>query len=539
MRLSSACKVHCWVFVFAVGLLRSRTPSAEESSPKIGAIRVVRKEIFDISDSTKLRSVGSLVNAVHFLTREQVIRNELLLREGDVFDPALVEESERNLRRTGIVGDIRVRVDTVNRRTADLYVETHDKWTLSLNVSYKQDGGVRGFSSEVGEDNFLGSAQRFEMEYNYRSDRTDPHGGEVRFHEPKLFNTHWRTTVQFKNSEDLQITTFLLDRPFYAERASWSGGVYLDRGTVRRRLYENKLEVSREDAFQENQNGWFVGSFGDEIKIRAGASLQRVRTDSPGGLLRRDDNLDLMTFSLGVLQRRWRKETFLNSLVRIEDVPYGWACDLVGGKNMLDSPMGSASYFFQLNAVATTELADRWYVSPRVSYSGYTATGAADETTLQWHLLAHRQLSHAHLLVLSAQSTIGSAWSPGRQLTLGSPTGLRGYPAYFLSGNRTVLMNIEHRMHPDLEWWIFHIGTALFVDCGTAWKEGEDVVRQRFYSSAGFGLRVENAKQQGSGVIRLDVAFNLDRNAFSEIIITSSQLLSAFNALETAPPNAR
>jgi hypothetical protein len=64
---------------------------------------------------------------------------------------------------------------------------------------------------------------------------------------------------------------------------------------------------------------------------------------------------------------------------------------------------------------------------------------------------------------------------------------------------------------------------------GTVWNNSQDFSTLRLHSSVGIGLRIENIKQQGPGVIRIDVAYNFDKKRINGIVISSKVLFSAFN----------
>ena len=231
----------------ALGCLAVTTCRTQDtSSLRIGTIAITRKEIFDTSDSTERHLLGKVANSIHFLTKERLIRNELLFREGDLYDSALVQESERNLRRLGIIGDVIIRPVSVDSGRVNVDVETHDKWTLNLNATYKEDGDIRNFTLAMSESNFLGNAQQLTLDYNYRSDRTNPHGMELRFDERRLMNSRWGVTLQLKEGEDLRIRTLLLQHPFYAEDTRWAASIYqtmesCDHADMTTGLYHKKV----------------------------------------------------------------------------------------------------------------------------------------------------------------------------------------------------------------------------------------------------------------------------------------------------------
>ncbi|HEX9006016.1 MAG TPA: hypothetical protein VF889_01885, partial [Bacteroidota bacterium] len=132
----------------------------------------------------------------------------------------------------------------------------------------------------------------------------------------------------------------------------------------------------------------------------------------------------------------------------------------------------------------------------------------------------------------------GLNWATGRQFLLGSPTGLRGYEATAFSGTQQALLNLQYRLFSRLSVWIFRVGGVVFLDSGTAWGGSAPLWNQRFHNAVGVGLRIENAAQQGTGLVNIDIPFNLDQRRITEIAISSSELFRAFTDLAFIPPTS-
>jgi hypothetical protein len=105
-----------------------------------------------------------------------------------------------------------------------------------------------------------------------------------------------------------------------------------------------------------------------------------------------------------------------------------------------------------------------------------------------------------------------------------------------LAVTRSYFFNIEHRFFSDLEFLIFRLGSVFFFDTGMVWTQKDVFIKQRFHSSIGFGFRIENIKQSGSGILRIDFAFNLDQNRFAQVIFSSDHLFRAFQNIQHEPP---
>jgi hypothetical protein len=152
-------------------LFYAQTFSAQEKADRVhplrfGKISFDQRKVFEESDSASLRIVGSVANSVHVLTDEEVIRWELLFDEGDVYDNALVDESEQNLKGLGIVNDVAIVRDTLPDRTVDIMVKTRDRWTLRPGLSLRQEGDRGGLSVSVRDENFLGDQRRVSLAFS-------------------------------------------------------------------------------------------------------------------------------------------------------------------------------------------------------------------------------------------------------------------------------------------------------------------------------------------------------------------------------------
>src|SRR5689334_23269097 len=89
-------------------VLPAQEPAATDAV-RLREIRVTTRDVF-AEDSAAERPLEALVNALHWTTREGVVRRELWFHEGDVIDAATAAELERNLRALGIFAEVTVRL---------------------------------------------------------------------------------------------------------------------------------------------------------------------------------------------------------------------------------------------------------------------------------------------------------------------------------------------------------------------------------------------------------------------------------------------
>ncbi|MCH7858118.1 MAG: hypothetical protein IID14_00285, partial [Candidatus Marinimicrobia bacterium] len=255
--------------LLALILITATWAEVGETRPyRIGRVTIVRKPILDKDNFSGHQIIPRMVNKLHIMTKWQVIRNELLFKEGDVYDPELVEETERNLRKLDIIGEVSIHRDTLDDQTIDLTVYARDTWSLEFGGSYKQEGGIIATRATMKDNNFLGNGQSIRASYNWRSDRDIPRGVAFSLYEKRLLGSWWTARVQYRQAEELALQSIGLSRSFYREASTWAGGVYVDRRTVRPYYYDN-VPLTRSFLLRQyHQQAWSSLSLGHHQKLR-------------------------------------------------------------------------------------------------------------------------------------------------------------------------------------------------------------------------------------------------------------------------------
>ena len=134
-----------------------RTPTETEYT-----IRNVEIRVSDIFDEPDLPAFYEAANDLKIETRRDVVRRELLFREGDKYDPFAIEESIRNLRTLNFLRKVSI-VPTFEGQYVDLRVTVQDTWTLIPQVSLSSGGGDSNTVFGLSESNILGYGKRVEV----------------------------------------------------------------------------------------------------------------------------------------------------------------------------------------------------------------------------------------------------------------------------------------------------------------------------------------------------------------------------------------
>ena len=138
-------------------------PLASETRYRVAKITVIRQNVFNLDDPDENNAVFRFANRWHVNTREGVVRELLLFREGEAVTGNIVAESERLLRAKSYLYDARVVANRLcNIRgedsdvEVDLVVVTRDVWSLSPELSVTRTGGEHRLQTGFSEINLAG-----------------------------------------------------------------------------------------------------------------------------------------------------------------------------------------------------------------------------------------------------------------------------------------------------------------------------------------------------------------------------------------------
>ena len=113
----------------------------EEQNARIGTITVEPQNIFDLSNPEENKTLYRWANALHVVTKPNVIRGQLLFNEGDQYSLRLIDETERLLRQNDYLRDVQIEPVRFEDGVVDLRVATADVWTLTPSISAGREGG--------------------------------------------------------------------------------------------------------------------------------------------------------------------------------------------------------------------------------------------------------------------------------------------------------------------------------------------------------------------------------------------------------------
>jgi hypothetical protein len=489
----------------------------EAAGARIGEVRVITQDIFDLEDPRENNALYRLANRLHINTKPDVIRNALLFKSGEPVSVRVIEETERLLRRNGYLYDVSIKPVAFRDGVADIEVRTRDTWSLDIGISASRAGGENTGRLALKEENLLGRGITLGLGYSSDVDRK---GTTFEIADNNLFGSRGVIGYQYSNFDDGDFQSFVLARPFYALDARWAAGFTGTESDQLDALYNGGDEVAsyrHRRKFAEAYGGYSGGLVGRWVR-RYSFGLWHEDNDyelEPGKLppVRLPSDLTLagpfLRFEL--IEDAFRSDVNLNLIGRVEDFAMGLQSQVQLGRAM--TGFGATRDAWVYNAVLSNgfDLTRNSFVLGNFTTSGRYAEDSENQAIGAAARYYHRQGRHLVYYAALSADAVDDPDVPG-PLLIGGDNGLRGYPLRYQAGERRVLFTAEARAYTD--WYpfrLFRVGGAVFYDTGRAWKgENTNTGNAGWLRDVGFGLRLLSARTSKGNVLHADVAFPLD-----------------------------
>ena len=514
---------------------------------RISFVLVDNNSIFDTSDpdlDARFRWVYTAANSLHVRTRQWVIRQELLFRAGDCYDPFLLAESERLLRGYPFLARVNVYGVEQSDGSHHVIVDTHDEWSTRFDVRFRVDNGFRLEGVRLSEVNFLGMGQALGVFWQEREVTRD-YG--ISYWTPQIGRTRWDLTASLGRTRSGWFAREQVAYPFVGEVGHWAGRESFSRDDqffnyianddpaedsphILRRQLEKLFEASLLHRFGDRGRAVLAGvgltghslDHSGPVQVaphgdfdeRSPADSTDVAAIASQSQTRRAVRLHGL---LGLRDIGWVKKRGMDSMRGEEDVRLGFELGTDLGRSL--AAFGDDDLTLATIVYGATQLGDAlfiargrldalyWFRSPP-TVSSWQDVVADAETFVYFRA---GPASRHTLLFRSGMAGARNTRTPF-QLTLGGETGVRGYGRERFPGGRRMVLTLEDRIY--IGWPLHDVwdsGLTLFVDAGRTWPGDVPFgIDSGWRASAGAGLRLSFPADSRT-TYRLDFAWPVGR----------------------------
>ena len=471
----------------------------------IDSIEIDNRNIYDLEDDRYQSFLFRAANRLHVVTRERIVRQELLFAEGDRLKQILIDETARNLRLRFPLNHAWIEVEELATGRVLVRVVTVDQWSLIGGLrSINRDGNETNYRIGFEERNLIGRAQFLSFDFFAREN--DPDFVSLVYREPRVFGRPLAIGFRYRSDPDNSLKLGEVSRPYYSLAQRFSFEVI---ASIHSRLEERFNSVGDVTArwttageTVELLGGFRIGPSHRKTTIRADYKYlyKEVIGTSEHGV----DSI-YHRFSLGC-SHAWQSfivEKRIRGFGYTEDFALGLSLNVGYGRAFHP---GLKGYYYDL---AESQVTGRVKVGSNLvgaEYSRIFWLKGSREIRRQYGLiftLYNNRWQHVTWAVRSLY--LLDRDGDNLNIVLGGKNGLRGYPNEFRAGDRSHVVNLESRLFFGLELLSVKIGSALFIDIGRTWQPEETLAFRDYHLSGGAGLRLSLENLLRGEIIRVDV----------------------------------
>lgn len=439
-------------------------------------------------------------NAIHYETRDWLIKNKLLFDKGEQLYPFEVSESERLIRQSNYVYDVRISVRPATKDSVDVNVIVQDLWSITGNANYSpsdksgyltlRDLNFLGFGTE------LSSTVRFGNIY------------------PQKWN--WDGTIIMNNIQRTYFTGQVyhysfgkdinygisVNRDFISPVINWAGGAGLNWINSYPLFLTDSSFFTQNLAF--NQQDLWIGYAFDFLPFKVGRinynrlnialrSISTLYTNKPEqDTLGIFQNNILYLGRIGYSYRQFYKDRYIFGLGRTEDIPAGYLFELILG---IENGELRKRPYYGIRA-GLSSFGESGYI-----YGGFQTGAYRNGTGWKSGIISADIFYFTKLLSLGNLKWRHFFWNrysfrydpitQGQLLSINEGNGIRGY-AVDLLGNKKYVLNYENNIFIPLNILGFQLAFVTFADFGLLASKNQDLFNSKLYQGYGIGFRIRN-----------------------------------------------
>ncbi|MBD1210836.1 MAG: hypothetical protein H9535_20590 [Ignavibacteria bacterium] len=497
---------------------------------------------------------------LHRSPSDNLFVNEILLGDGSVADAATIEQTESNLRATGLFSRMETRLDTVREkehpqlspREVDVVLSLFERPSIAPYLVLETGGGAAMSGVGASLSNVGGTGIALETSLVYRSENAIGWQGAVR--------AKWRVqesdeTIpmtleaslvahRFRNSQEFSILSPASEKQQYNEwsvNISHHGGMefrYFPSETASA-LNPAAFALQTFDSWRFNSTGIVRGSYWDTDFFLSGTVqadwTRRENSDF------RSNSLEQCVLGLAEVgtehrtaalldDRLWGASPHIIAKTLGTAIPVGFYAQggLISGFE-ISSGMGvpSQSFFLSLNRTSiflTARAGGSIMVGKRLYFS--VRGEALGENLARGEIKLHAALGNEIILA----SRLLAILPNGGFTVFDNDFGTRGYGANTLAGRfGGASLNVELRGLALADFGAYRLSGTLFFDVS------QGLTSNIFFGGAsyGAGLRLRYPAFLSStgtdGILRLDLAFVPELGRFGQVILSTREAFTLFD----------
>lgn len=471
----------------------------EFSGKKIRRVEIRRLSVFGTNINNPLFSdpsrLESFLNKTHFNTNENIIRKNLLFKEGDTLSPLVLSDNERILRQLPYIDDARVLVIPVSDEESDILVITKDVYSLSARVDFKSI--ERGYVS-VFDKNIFGMGHEFGIDIPYDDKFSDSPGFGVRYFINNISRSFVNLNLFYLDGLGERSFGFDLGRNLVSSTTKYAGGISLKRTYTT----EDLDSLPEPEPLKYNlQNYWISRSFlinRDAVsRIIIGARYTNNNVFAKPFILP-NSFYKLQTYSLflgsvAFSVQKYYKTSLIYSYGRTEDVPHGGLYRITAGREI--NEFKKRTYIgVDLSIGESNKHLGYFYAS--AALAAFINNKKTEQGTLRLQLNYFSNLMNAGRYrirnFINLEFTRGFDRYSDERISFVYDHGFAGFRNDSVSGLQRLSASLESVFFSPLNFYGFRFAFFAHADMSVLAESNEVIGNGFFLSGIGVGVRIRN-----------------------------------------------
>jgi len=439
-------------------------------------------------------------NAVHINTRDWLILDNLLFKEGDKLNSFQLMESERLLRQNSNIYDSRIVAVTApdHEDSLDVYVFVQDIWSISgdASINSKIDHGYVSLK----DVNFLGWGTEVSSKVKISNQYSQNWSWDGSLIWSNIKRSFFTGRISRRSEVNDLRWGFGANKDFFSPVVKWAGGIDLD-------WYRKQFWIEKDSLLRLNKLGYATfdvwGGYATDIvpeeiptlkQNKFNFSARYVLTnyqETPVDDSAYFQNNSLVLGRIGYSYRSFYKDRFIFGLGRTEDIPVGLISAVIYG---YESGQKYARPYYGIYSGYSRFNYNIGYFYAGFSIGAYRQDKRWQDGVSELNLLyistlkIKNEFRWRHYLWARFAYTENPL---GSLLNVNNSDGLRG-AGIDKNGNKKVVLNYENNVFTPFNIVGFNIAFITFADLALLSSKNESLLSSKLYQAYGLGFRIRN-----------------------------------------------
>jgi hypothetical protein len=498
------------------------------------------------TNSEMEKELFKIGNKLHIISKQKTIRRRIMFKIGGEATRELLLETERRLRKEEFLAEAIIEVAQTGNNRIHVLVHTYDQFSTAPAITIQKTGDRWTYWFGLIEHNLVGSGQKIGLIYGHGIKRdyymvdyknkafilnnlqlsgigaitTDGYDYRYELALPLLSKTQtWGFSVSNYGRKYIKYIYLDADLPGQLEVRK---GIKAAAGE-KSRLFGQPTDLSVEihndtDVVDMGFTATVTRSYGLKHKLLVSPTFkwkERYQDGrhiaAPAGYELDSRNDYLAGIYISYFQRDYKTVRNFRNLKWSENLDVGFRFSSGVHKNLEFLGAGTSQLFLEHTLVYINIWKSRHFLHTSLSTGYYLGfRGDFEDGTLT------HSLEYQWKPIPATSSFLSSNWKhyfareKSTQLILGGEEGLNGYPNRFFAGQARLLIGLEQRWFPDVEFGTAVPALAVFLNAGDAFESYDEFDAEKLHYSAGLGLRIGATRSVQKVVNHINIAFPLD-----------------------------